>query len=165
VRVFLRVTRGEPRDTHANLESILGHVNHRRRKGAARLPQAVSKLHGTRRSAVASIKAEADRRAQPNVLPIIREAQKAGATTLRQIAEALNAHDAATARGGQWYATSVSNVLRGSQTCRSQWGHWSALLRCLPWPSRHHSSRLRQVGLRIGCLRWRLADSVRPMPV
>jgi hypothetical protein len=37
-------------------------------------PQAVSKLHGTRRSAVASIKAEADRRAA-NVLPIIREAQ------------------------------------------------------------------------------------------
>jgi hypothetical protein len=63
-------------------------------------PQAVSKLHGTRRSAVASIKAEADRRAA-NVLPIIREAQKAGATTLRQIAEALNARGAATARGGQ----------------------------------------------------------------
>lgn len=73
-------------------------------------PQAVSKLHGTRRGAVASIKAEADRRAA-NVLPIIREAQKAGATTLRQIAEALNARGVATARGGQWYATSVSNVL------------------------------------------------------
>jgi hypothetical protein len=61
-----------------------------------------SLLHGTRRSAVASIKAEADRRAA-NVLPIIREAQKAGATTLRQIAEALNARGVATARGGQWY--------------------------------------------------------------
>jgi hypothetical protein len=53
---------------------------------------------------VASIKAE-------DVLPIIREAQKAGATTVRQIAEALNARGVATARGGQWYATSVSNVL------------------------------------------------------
>ncbi len=59
---------------------------------------------------MASIKAEADRRAA-NVLPIIREAQKAGATTVRQIAEALNARGVATARGGQWYATSVSNVL------------------------------------------------------
>jgi hypothetical protein len=48
---------------------------------------------------VASIKAEADRRAA-NVLPIIGEAQKAGATTLRQIAEALNARGVATARGG-----------------------------------------------------------------
>jgi hypothetical protein len=47
---------------------------------------------------VASIKAEVDRRAA-NVLPIIREAQKAGATTLRQIAEALNARGVATARG------------------------------------------------------------------
>jgi hypothetical protein len=62
------------------------------------LPQALPKLHGTRRSAVASIKAEADRRAA-NVLPIIREAQKACAT-LRQIAEALNARGVATARGG-----------------------------------------------------------------
>ena len=34
------------------------------------------------------------------MLPIIREAQKAGARTLREIAEALNARDIATARGG-----------------------------------------------------------------
>jgi DNA invertase Pin-like site-specific DNA recombinase len=68
------------------------------------------KLHVARKSAVASIKAEADRHAA-NVLPIIREAQKAGATTLRQIAIALNARGVTTARGGQWYATSVSNVL------------------------------------------------------
>jgi hypothetical protein len=63
---------------------------------------------------VASIKAEADRRAA-NVLPIIREAQKAGATTLRQIAEALNARGVTTARGGQRYATSVSNVLNRAE--------------------------------------------------
>jgi DNA invertase Pin-like site-specific DNA recombinase len=68
------------------------------------------KLHVARKSAVDAIKAEADRHAA-NVLPIIREAQKAGATTLRQIAEALNARGVTTARGGQWYATSVSNVL------------------------------------------------------
>jgi DNA invertase Pin-like site-specific DNA recombinase len=68
------------------------------------------KLHVARESAVASIKAEADRHAA-NVLPIIREAQKAGATTLRQIAEALNARGVTTARGGQWHATSVSNIL------------------------------------------------------
>ena len=37
-----------------------------------------------------AVKTEADRYAA-NVLPIIREAQKAGATTLRQIADALNA--------------------------------------------------------------------------
>jgi hypothetical protein len=46
-----------------------------------------------------------------NVLPIIQEAQKAGARTLREIAEALNARGIATARGGQWYAQSVANIL------------------------------------------------------
>lgn len=68
------------------------------------------RLHVARKSAVETVKAEADRCAA-NVLPIIREAQRAGATTLRQIAEALNARGVTTARGGQWYATSVSNVL------------------------------------------------------
>jgi hypothetical protein len=59
-----------------------------------------------RKSAVDAVKSEADRYAA-NVLPIIREAQKA----LREIAEALNARGIATARGGQWYAQSVANVL------------------------------------------------------
>ena len=56
------------------------------------------------------MKAEADRYAA-NVLPVIREAQKAGATTLRDIAKALNARGVAPARGGQWHAKSVSNIL------------------------------------------------------
>jgi hypothetical protein len=66
-----------------------------------------------RRSAVAAIKAEADRYAA-NVLPIIREAQRAGAETLRDVADALNARGIATARGGKWYATSVKNLLERS---------------------------------------------------
>ena len=56
------------------------------------------------------VKSEADRYVA-NVLPIIREVQKAGARTLREIAEALNARGIATARGGRWYAQSVANVL------------------------------------------------------
>jgi DNA invertase Pin-like site-specific DNA recombinase len=68
------------------------------------------RLHMARKSAVDAVKAEADRYAA-NVLPIIREAQKAGARTLREIAEALNARGIATARGGQWYAQSVANIL------------------------------------------------------
>jgi hypothetical protein len=68
------------------------------------------KLHVARSGAVSAVKAEADRYAA-NVLPIIREAQKAGATTLRDIAAALNARGVATARGGQWHAKSVSNIL------------------------------------------------------
>jgi DNA invertase Pin-like site-specific DNA recombinase len=48
------------------------------------------KLHKARKSAVARIKALADQHAA-NVLPVIREIRRAGATWLQQIAEALNA--------------------------------------------------------------------------
>jgi DNA invertase Pin-like site-specific DNA recombinase len=60
--------------------------------------------------AVATIKAEADREAS-NVLPIIAEIQKSGASTLRAIAEALNARGVSTPRGGRWHPASVRNVL------------------------------------------------------
>src|ERR1700751_3225697 len=67
-------------------------------------------LHVARRHAGDAVKAEADRYAA-NVLPIIREAQKAGARTLREMAETLNARGIPTARGGQWYAQTVANIL------------------------------------------------------
>jgi hypothetical protein len=38
-----------------------------------------------------------------NVLPVIREIRRAGATSLHQVAEALNARGISTPRGGQWY--------------------------------------------------------------
>ena len=68
------------------------------------------KLSVARKSALEAVTVEADRFAA-NVLPLIREAQKAGAATLREIASALNARGVATARGGQWYAKSVANIL------------------------------------------------------
>jgi hypothetical protein len=47
-----------------------------------------------------------------NVLSVIREIRQAGgATSLHQIADALNARGITPARGGQWYASSVRNVL------------------------------------------------------
>jgi hypothetical protein len=74
------------------------------RVGAGSTPDAVArgvvlgnpKLHVARRSAVEAV---------------TTGAQKAGATTLRDIADALNARGVATARGGQWHAKSVSNIL------------------------------------------------------
>lgn len=56
------------------------------------------------------MKAQADQHAA-NVLPIIKEAQRPGANTLRAVAEALNARGIATARGGSWHAMSVKNML------------------------------------------------------
>ena len=63
--------------------------------------------------AVASIKSLADQHAA-NVLPVIREIQRAGAASLHQVADALNARGITTPRGGAWYAKSVSNVLARS---------------------------------------------------
>ncbi len=46
-----------------------------------------------------------------NVVPVIRDIERAGVTTLQGIAAALNARGIRTARGRQWYATTVKNVL------------------------------------------------------
>jgi hypothetical protein len=41
----------------------------------------------------------------------MRQIQRSGATSLRQIAEALNVCGISVPRGGQWHATSVRNVM------------------------------------------------------
>jgi hypothetical protein len=46
-----------------------------------------------------------------DVLPVIQEKQKQGATTLRQIADALNADGTPDPRGGQWSAVQVKRIL------------------------------------------------------
>jgi len=61
------------------------------------------------RKGVAARIARADTHAA-NVLPIIQEMQKVGAS-LRQIAAALNDRGVKTARGGQWQATTVRNII------------------------------------------------------
>src|SRR3954464_9834346 len=58
----------------------------------------------------ASLRAAADQFAA-NVLPVIRQIQATGVTTLADLAEALNARGVATARGRRWHAMSVRNVL------------------------------------------------------
>ena len=73
------------------------------RLGGPKLPEA-------RKAAAKALTANADRHAG-NVLPIIREIQRAGTKTLDKIAEALNARGVPTARGGRWYAMTVRNVL------------------------------------------------------
>jgi DNA invertase Pin-like site-specific DNA recombinase len=72
------------------------------------------KLREARELGQRVIKTNADLQAA-KVLPMIRSAQKAGATTLREIADALNARGVHTARGGKWFATSVKNILDRSK--------------------------------------------------
>jgi hypothetical protein len=54
--------------------------------------------------------AKADRFAEA-ILPIIDQIRESGATTLTDIAKALNARNIRTARGRRWHPTTVKNVL------------------------------------------------------
>jgi DNA invertase Pin-like site-specific DNA recombinase len=72
--------------------------------GNPRLSDARAIAHGR-------LKADAEAHAAA-VLPAIREAQAAGAKSLRQIAAALNGRGIATARGAKWEAVTVRNVLK-----------------------------------------------------
>jgi DNA invertase Pin-like site-specific DNA recombinase len=68
------------------------------------------KIDEAREKALAEIVDRADRRAA-NVIPIVRQIHRSGATSLRQIAKALNARGIRAPRSGQWHATSVRNVM------------------------------------------------------
>jgi DNA invertase Pin-like site-specific DNA recombinase len=73
-------------------------------------PRLTETRQAAHKAAAVANEAAADQHAA-NVLPIIRQIKRAGATTLREIANALNERGVSTARGGQWHATTVSNVL------------------------------------------------------
>ena len=65
---------------------------------------------------VTALKGAADEFAR-NVLPIVRQLQASGIVTVRAIAEALNARNIRTARGGEWHGSTVRNLLaRGLQS-------------------------------------------------
>jgi DNA invertase Pin-like site-specific DNA recombinase len=75
--------------------------------GNPRAAETIGKAHDAARAAADQFAA--------NVLPIVREIQASGLTTLREIAAALNARGIRTARGGQWHSTTVRNVLLRDQ--------------------------------------------------
>jgi DNA invertase Pin-like site-specific DNA recombinase len=73
-------------------------------------PKLAEARQAAHKAAAVANEAAADHHAA-SVLPIIRQIKRAGPRTLREIADALNARGVQTARGGQWYASTVSNVL------------------------------------------------------
>lgn len=78
------------------------------------------RLREARKASKVVVVANADHHAA-NILPIIRAVQKAGATTLREIAEALNARGVQTARGGLWHAMTVKNLMDRSVSAQLKW--------------------------------------------
>jgi DNA invertase Pin-like site-specific DNA recombinase len=67
-------------------------------------------IREVRDKGVAALKKGADARAA-KILPIIKTIQANGASSLRDIAEGLNARGVQTARGGKWHASTVRDVL------------------------------------------------------
>jgi DNA invertase Pin-like site-specific DNA recombinase len=55
-----------------------------------------------------------------NVLPVVRQIQASGVSSLRGIARALEARGVASARGGAWDARTVANLLRRAQAERAR---------------------------------------------
>jgi DNA invertase Pin-like site-specific DNA recombinase len=87
-----------------------------RTKAALAAKKAQGVRLGNPRAAEAAIKAHAASRAgadqfAANVLPIVREIQASGLTSLRDIAVALNARGVRTVRGGEWHSSTVHNLL------------------------------------------------------
>src|SRR5262249_19731169 len=72
--------------------------------GNPRYEATIGRAHAARR-------AGADRFAA-NVLPIVREIQASGATTLAAIAGSLNARGVRTAQGKEWFPATVRNLLQ-----------------------------------------------------
>ncbi len=62
------------------------------------------------RKGAAMNRAGADRFAA-NVLPVVRDIERAGVATLQGIADALNARGILTARARRWYPATVKNLL------------------------------------------------------
>ncbi len=92
-----------------------------RTKAALAAKKAAGAKLGNPRAAEAAVKAHAANRAAAdqfasNVLPVVREIQAAGITSLAAIAAALNARGVRTARDGTWHSSTVRNLLLRTAT-------------------------------------------------
>jgi DNA invertase Pin-like site-specific DNA recombinase len=90
------------RKSFAKIGQRLGNPN-----GAAALRRA----RKGNKAAIAQVKVNADQRAR-DLAPVVEDIRKGGALTLEAIAEELNSREMMTPRGGRWYPSSVSNLLR-----------------------------------------------------
>jgi Recombinase len=106
----------QPREMHAaRIGDLL--LDHARTRAALAQKNAEGKVLGNRTNlADASAKgADANRAAADafaaNVLPVVRQIEASGVKGSRAIAAALNARGVRTARGGEWHATTVRNLM------------------------------------------------------
>lgn len=72
-----------------------------------------NRISAAKRGAMATARAN-------DLLPVIRAAQANGASSLRQIADALNGKEIKTARGGEWSAVQVARILEREKASASR---------------------------------------------
>ncbi len=91
-------------------------ISERTRRALAQAKERGTKLGGPKRLEASALGAAANKanaeRFAANTLPIIREIQASGVTTLRGVARALNARGVPSARGVPWSPVAVSNILK-----------------------------------------------------
>jgi DNA invertase Pin-like site-specific DNA recombinase len=105
IHILAAVAEDERERISARTKAALAAAKARGKKlGNPRLAEACADMNSARKEAADAFAAE--------VLPIIREIQTSGVTSLRGIARALSANGVKTARGGAWTAVQVGDVLR-----------------------------------------------------
>lgn len=110
VGIMALVAEREAEMTSKRTREALAAAKARGKKLGWSMPERQREQLKASRQGVKSNIAHADLFAQ-NTLPIIHEIQAAGITTLKGVAEALNARGVHTARGKKWFPATVKNIL------------------------------------------------------
>jgi DNA invertase Pin-like site-specific DNA recombinase len=91
-------------------------ISDRTRRALAQAKERGVRLGGPKRLEASALGAAANKanaqRFAANLIPVIREIQASGVTTLHGVARALNARGIPAARGAPWSAVAVSNILK-----------------------------------------------------
>jgi DNA invertase Pin-like site-specific DNA recombinase len=104
LHIYAALAEEEGRKISERTKAALGAAKAWGQKLGAPSPELAAPLGGE------ATKKNAERYAQ-NVMPVVRELQRLGVTTLRDLAAALTARGIPTSRGGQWYPMTVRNLL------------------------------------------------------
>lgn len=108
INIYAAVAQEEGRRISERIKEALQSKKRRGEALGSRTIQEVSALGGS------AFQKEAERFAA-NIYPIIKEIQAAGVTTLQGICDALSARGIRPQRGGEWYPTTVRNLLLRTQ--------------------------------------------------
>lgn len=117
---FVAVDRPNAKPFELHIYAAMAEEERRAISERTRAALAAAKARGVRlgspdprKAAVIGVQRQRERADQlaESVSPVIAGIRAAGVTTLTGIAEALNARGIPTARGGNWYASTVKNVI------------------------------------------------------